>query len=70
VELLTFIEAIEDALGRKAEKEWLPLQAGDVPETCADVDSLKAVTGFKPNTDIRTGIRNFIDWYRDYYHGR
>jgi UDP-glucuronate 4-epimerase len=70
VELLTFIEAIEDALGRKAEKEWLPLQAGDVPETCADVDSLKAVTGFKPNTDIRTGLRNFIDWYRDYYHGR
>jgi UDP-glucuronate 4-epimerase len=70
VELLIFIEAIEDALGIKAKKEWLPLQPGDVPETYADVSDLSTVTGFKPGTDIRTGIRNFIDWYRVYYQCR
>ncbi len=69
VELMDFIEAIENALEIRAEKELLPLQPGDVPETYADVESLCTVTGFKPNTDIQTGIQNFIDWYRDYYHG-
>lgn len=67
VELLKFIGTIEDKLGRKAEKNLLPLQAGDVPETFADVDDLQAEVDFKPNTSIETGIGRFIDWYLDYY---
>jgi UDP-glucuronate 4-epimerase len=68
VELMTFIEAIETALGKKAQKELLPLQPGDVPETFADVESLNQAVGFKPDTSIQTGIQRFIDWYRNYYH--
>lgn len=68
VELMTFIEAIETALGKKAQKELLPLQPGDVPETFADVESLDQAVGFKPDTSIQTGIQRFIDWYRNYYH--
>ena len=67
VTLLEFIEAIEEALGKKAMKEFLPLQPGDVPATCADIDDLIHDVGFKPSTDIKTGIANFIEWYRDYY---
>jgi len=67
VPLLDFIACIEDALGRKAEKNLLPLQDGDVPATYADVDALSAWTGFAPKTDIRTGIGRFVAWYRDYY---
>jgi len=67
VPLLDFIGCIEDALGMKAEKNLLPLQDGDVPATYADVDALKAWTGFTPATDIRTGIQRFVAWYRDYY---
>jgi UDP-glucuronate 4-epimerase len=67
VPLLDFIGCIEEALGRKAEKNLLPLQDGDVPATYADVDTLTAWTGFKPATDIRTGIGRFVAWYRDYY---
>lgn len=67
VNLMSFIEAIEKTLGKKAEKEFLPMQAGDVPETYADVESLSKVTGFKPDTDIQTGIESFINWYRAYY---
>ena len=68
VELMTFIEAIESALGKTAQKELLPLQPGDVPETFADVETLDRVVGFKPGTAIQDGIQKFIDWYRVYYH--
>jgi len=67
VELLEFIEVIENALGRKARKEFRDLQPGDVPATYADVDDLIADVGFKPATPITTGIRKFIEWYRGYY---
>ncbi len=68
VELMAFIEAIEHALGRRADKEFLPLQDGDVPATFADVSELAAWTGFKPGTPVREGVARFVAWYRD-YHG-
>ena len=67
VELLHFINIIEEALGRKAEKKMLPMQPGDVPATYADVDDLIKAVDFKPGTPLETGIRNFISWYLDYY---
>ena len=67
VELMQFIELIEDKLGKKAIKNLLPIQEGDVPATYADVDDLIRDVGFKPETPIETGISNFIDWYVDYY---
>jgi UDP-glucuronate 4-epimerase len=67
VELLRFIEVIEDKLGKKAVKNLLPMQEGDVPETFADVDDLIRDVDFKPSTSIETGIENFINWYTEYY---
>jgi UDP-glucuronate 4-epimerase len=67
VELLHFIEAIEKKLGKKAVKNLMPLQEGDVPETFADVDDLMREVDFKPSTPIETGIGNFIEWYVSYY---
>lgn len=67
VTLMHFIETIEDALGKKAIKEMLPLQPGDVPATYANVDDLIRDVGFKPSTPIETGIARFIEWYRQYY---
>ncbi|MFC1750639.1 NAD-dependent epimerase [Pseudomonadota bacterium] len=67
VELLRFIEVIEECLGIKAEKNLLPLQPGDVPATFADVSDLVNDVGFKPSTSIEDGIANFIDWYKQYY---
>ena len=67
VELIEFIETIEKSLGRKAEKEFLDLQPGDVPATYADVDDLIADVGFKPQTPITAGIQRFVDWYKEYY---
>jgi UDP-glucuronate 4-epimerase len=67
VELLRYIEILEECLGKKAEKNLLPLQAGDVPDTYADVDALISDVGYKPSTPIEVGIRRFVDWYRDYY---
>ncbi|MDR2877084.1 MAG: NAD-dependent epimerase [Chromatiales bacterium] len=67
VELERFIEIIEDALGKKAEKILLPLQPGDVPATYADIDDLTRDTGFKPATPLDVGIPKFIAWYREYY---
>jgi UDP-glucuronate 4-epimerase len=58
---------LEQCLGRTAEKTLLPLQAGDVPDTYADVEDLVRDTGYKPATAIETGVRNFVDWYRGYY---
>ena len=68
VELMDFIEAIERALGKKAVKEFLPLQPGDVLATYADVDDLIESVGFKPETSIFKGIEKFVDWYLDYYN--
>ena len=67
VELSHFIEVIEKALGKKAQQKLLPMQPGDVPATYADIDALEAAVGFRPSTPIETGVRRFIDWYRDYY---
>lgn len=67
VHLLTYIETLENALGKKAEKELLPLQPGDVPDTFADVEALVKDTGYRPTTTIETGVNNFVEWYRDYY---
>ena len=67
VELMRYIEVIEDCIGKKAEKNFLPLQPGDVPATYADIDALMNDVGFKPNTRIEDGIANFVKWYRDYY---
>jgi UDP-glucuronate 4-epimerase len=67
VELMEFITTIENALGRKAEKQFLDLQPGDVPATYADVGDLIKDVGFKPETSIETGITNFISWYKNYY---
>ena len=67
VELMAFIEAIEQALGKAAVKNFLPLQDGDVPATFADVSELGAWTGFKPGTPVREGVARFVRWYRSYY---
>ncbi len=66
VELMRFIEAIEDTLGMKAEKNLLPIQPGDVPATFADVDDLIKDVGFKPATPIEEGIRKFVEWYKEW----
>jgi UDP-glucuronate 4-epimerase len=67
IELLDFIEVIENKLGKKAIKNFKPIQDGDVPETFADVDDLMREVNFKPATPIEVGIGKFIDWYREYY---
>jgi UDP-glucuronate 4-epimerase len=67
VKLLDYIAVIEKAAGRKAELEMLPPQAGDVPETYADIEALKNAVGFKPSTPIEEGVKRFVAWYRDYY---
>ena len=67
VELMTFIEAIEQALGQTAVKNFMPLQDGDVPATFADVSELAAWTGFQPAMPVQEGVRRFIDWYRGHY---
>jgi UDP-glucuronate 4-epimerase len=67
VELMRFIEVLEDCLGRAAVRNFLPMQDGDVPATCADVDDLMRDVGYCPSTPIETGIANFVAWYKDYY---
>lgn len=67
VKLMAFIEAIEQATGKIAIKEYLPMQAGDVPATYADIDDLQYAVGFTPATPIEEGISKFVDWYREYY---
>ena len=66
VELMAYIEALERALGKKATKNFLPLQDGDVPATYADTAELTRVTGFSPRTPMVDGVRRFVDWYRSY----
>jgi len=68
--LMRYIEVLEQCLGKTAQKNFLPLQPGDVPATYADVEDLVRDTGFKPATTIEHGIRRFVDWYRDYYKVR
>jgi UDP-glucuronate 4-epimerase len=67
VQLIDFIRTIERATGREAEVNMLPMQPGDVTATHANIDALSAATGFKPSTDLATGIGRFVDWYRGYY---
>ncbi|MAT52319.1 MAG: capsular biosynthesis protein CpsI [Porticoccaceae bacterium] len=67
VELLDYIRYMEEAFGKTADKEMLPLQPGDVEHTYADVSGLQKDVGYRPCTDIRDGVRAFADWYRDYY---
>jgi len=67
VELMHFIEVLEKALGRKAEKKLMPLQPGDVPATYADIEDLAREVGFKPATPIEEGIPRFVKWYREFY---
>jgi UDP-glucuronate 4-epimerase len=65
--LTAFIEAIEDALGMKAHKNFLPMQPGDVPATYADTHALRDLTGFAPYTPLRVGVNSFVSWYKGYY---
>ena len=67
VELMTYIELLEKNLGRKAEKNLLPLQLGDVPDTWADVEDLVADVGYRPATPVEEGIERFVEWYASYY---
>ena len=67
VALLDFIRIIEEELGQEAEKNMMPLQPGDVPETVADIRRSRELLGFNPRTPLREGIRKFISWYRGYY---
>ncbi|MBB6243465.1 NAD-dependent epimerase [Rhodanobacter sp. MP1X3] len=67
VELLRYIEVLEQCIGRKAQMELLPLQAGDVPDTEADVSALAAAVDYTPRVSVEEGVANFVRWYRDYY---
>jgi UDP-glucuronate 4-epimerase len=67
VQLLRYIAAIEEAIGKTAIKELLPLQAGDVPDTYADVEDLLREFDYKPSTPVEEGIKRFVDWYRGYF---
>jgi UDP-glucuronate 4-epimerase len=69
VELMRYIEVIEECLGRKAEKNFLPMQPGDVPSTAADIEDLAADVGYRPDTPIEVGVARFIEWYREHYGG-
>jgi UDP-glucuronate 4-epimerase len=70
VELMAYIRAIEDALGKKARLELLPMQAGDVAATEADTSALEAATGFRPRTPVAEGVARFVRWYLEYYGER
>lgn len=68
VRLLDFVDAIEEELGKKAIRNYMPLQTGDVPATWANADLLQSLTGYRPNTDIKDGIHDFVTWFRAYYN--
>ena len=67
VELMRYIEVVEQELGRKAEKNMLPMQPGDVPDTFADVDALARDVGYRPTTPVEVGVKRFVEWYLGYY---
>ena len=64
---LDFVQSLESALGIKAKKNFMPMQAGDVYQTFADIDDLFNVTGYKPQMSVEQGVNNFVDWYREFY---
>ena len=68
VPLLRYIEVLEQSLGRKAQKNMLPMQLGDLPDTWADVEALARDVGYRPSTDLETGVKHFVEWYLAYYH--
>jgi UDP-glucuronate 4-epimerase len=65
--LMDYIQALESALDSTANKNFLPMQPGDVPSTAADTSELKTWVGFKPNTSVKDGVARFVNWYRSYY---
>jgi len=67
VPLMRYIEVLEECLGRKATKNFLPLQLGDVPETSADITDLERDVGYRPATPVEVGVRRFVDWFMEYY---
>jgi len=67
VQLMRYIEVLEQCLGKKAKLDLLPMQDGDVPATSANTDSLEQAVGFRPDTTVETGIARFVEWYRQYY---
>ena len=67
VELMRYLQVLEDCLGKKAEKNLLPLPRGDVQATYADIDDLVRDVGYRPETTIEEGLARFVDWYRDFY---
>ena len=67
VELMRYIEVIEECVGKKADTNMLPLQPGDVPDTWADTEDLAKDVGYQPATPIEEGVKNFVDWYREFY---
>lgn len=68
VELMEYIETLEKCIGKKAKKNFLPMQKGDVPATCANVDDLARDLDFRPETPVESGIRSFVEWYREFYN--
>ena len=64
---MDYISALEEALGKEAKKEFLPIQPGDVPDTYADVTDLVEQFGYKPNISVKDGIANFAKWFKEYY---
>ncbi|QKX16166.1 NAD-dependent epimerase [Microbulbifer sp. YPW1] len=66
-QLSDYIDALEEALGKKAIRELLPMQAGDIPDTHADTRKLQQATGYRPDTGVREGVQKFVEWYRDYF---
>ncbi len=70
VTLLRFIEVLEECLGRRAVKNLLPMQLGDVPDTAADVGALAREVGYRPSTELEVGVKRFVEWYLEYYHPR
>ena len=64
---MDYIGALEKALGKKAKINFLPLQPGDVPDTCANIDNLKSKFNYKPSTTVEKGVLNFVRWYQEYY---
>jgi UDP-glucuronate 4-epimerase len=69
IALLRYIEVLEQCLGRQAKKNFIPLQLGDVPDTCADVEALVRDVGYRPCTQIEEGVASFVEWYLGYYRG-
>jgi UDP-glucuronate 4-epimerase len=67
VELLRYIDVLEECLGRRAERELLPMQPGDVPATWAGIEALDRAVGYRPSTSIDVGVRQFVEWYREFY---